>query len=476
MKKSVQYKLLFLFLLSLLVSLTISFGIHFLFFRQYYLHHTETRLLSVFEEVEENLQHENFEELVAEIDFRQQVGIIIADESFSYSFFSHILTSETGDKLSLELQNLILNQKEILENKHICIELRDSTVDGEEDLARMVFIKKLSDGNYCILSHPLETLESSMNAMEKFHAVAGVVACISGIFITLFFARSFTKPILAINEATKKMSQLDFQQKINHKSQDELGELAENINILSETLEEYKTALKKEIDFQKVLSQNMSHELKTPIAVMKGYLEAISYGIAAKKGKTDEYVSIVLCECDRMTELINQMLQLSKLTSALEHQLEQSTFTSVTFAEKIKKQHSPLLKQHQIEFIQEIQQINLWGNQELLLQCFGNFITNAVKYGDNKKIVMKIQENDTDFIYSCFNTGAQMEEEELTKIFDVFYMVDKSRSREKNSHGLGLSLCKSVAELHQGSIFANNSPDGVAFYLKIPKNHPKNNF
>lgn len=69
-----------------------------------------------------------------------------------------------------------------------------------------------------------------------------------------------------------------------------------------------------------------------------------------------------------------------------------------------------------------------------------------------------------------------MEEEELTKIFDVFYMVDKSRSREKNSHGLGLSLCKSVAELHQGSIFANNSPDGVAFYLKIPKNHPKNNF
>lgn len=469
MKISIQNKLLFLFILSLAVALATSLGIHFTFFRSYYLNHIENRLHSVFLEIEESFSEDNFEEIIAEIDFRQQVGVIITDGNFDYHFFPHLLTDSTQSNLIAELAHLIAINHNLLESAPLCIELKDPLVGTDEQIQRMVFIQKLPSGLYCILSHPLETLESSMDAMTRFHLVAGVVACLFGAVSTLFFSKNFTKPILEINQATQQMSQLDFQQRIHCSSQDELGELSNNINVLAHTLEEYKTALKKEIDFQKILSQNMSHELKTPISVMKGYLEAISYGIAEKNGKVDQYNAIILNECNQMTVLIDQMLELSMLNSSLDGTLEITSFSSAEFADKINNQHKNLLHQHEITFIQKIEDVTLWGNQELLAQSIGNFITNAVKYGDGNQIIMQIDQSSTHYRYSLFNTGTPIPDDELTRVFDVFYMVDKARSREKNSHGLGLTLSKSVAELHHGFIYCENTDQGVTFYIELPK-------
>lgn len=466
----IKNKLLFLFLISLLVTLSVSFGIHFLLFRVFYLNFVETRLFATFGTIEELIDYDNFYEQVAEIAFHQQTGVIIADENLEYAFFPHILTQETKDKTINQLKSMLeFNDVDLEKSYHIMM-LSNLTKDDEQEQEqeRLVFVKKLSSGDYCFLSHQLESLESSIDAMNQFHIIAGSFGCLFGIFTTLIFASSFTKPIIEINKATQKMSQLDFEYQIEYHSQDELGQLANNINILSKTLDEYKTALKKEIEFQKILSQNMSHELKTPISVMKGYLEAISYGIAQKKGKQDEYISVVLHECEQMTELINQMLELSKLNNDLDNSLEKKNFTSQEFLSNIKKHHGSLLQQNNINFIEKAPEYDLWGNQELLVQGFGNFITNAVKYGDKKDIIFEIQQTQDSHILSLFNTGSQLQDDELTKIFDVFYMVDKARSRKQNSHGLGLTLSKSVALLHQGSVYCENKPNGIVFYLKIP--------
>lgn len=470
MRKSIKNKLLFLFLLSLFVALSISFMMHTLFFRAYYLNHIENRLMNVYLEIQDNLYQENFEEIISEIDFGQQVGVIIADTDFEYTLFSHILSENTKYHLIYEIRGLIQSKTIDLDTYHICEELYDSVLENNEQIDRMVFVKKLSNGHYCILSHPLEALESNVEAVNQFHISCALIACIFGITSTLIFSKEFTKPIIEINNVTKKMSKLAFKQRIHYNSQDELGELAGNINILSETLEEYKTALEKEVSFQKILSQNMSHELKTPIAVMKGYLEAITYGIADKNGKTDEYISVILNECDQMTELIDQMLQLSKLSSDLEDTLEKSKFSSQDLIDKINHQHSHLLKQESIEFNIHSPPLELWGNQELISQSIGNFITNAVKYGDGNEISLKIEEKENTHLYSLFNSGEPIPDDELPKIFNVFYMVDKARSRKVNSHGLGLSVCKSIAELHSGRVFCENSPSGVTFFMEIPKN------
>lgn len=468
MKISITQKLLFLFLLAIFLTISASFSIHFMFFRPYFLSYTETRLLSVYEEVERNLGKENFQEMVSELDFRMQVGIIIADKNFNNLFFSHSLTEETKQMLKYELELFVETYQSDLTYSHICQELYETDLGGEEQLERMVFIKELPNGLYCILSHPLETLEGSMLAVNQFHVFAGLFACCFGICATVFFSKKFTKPILAINRATEKMTQLDFNQKIDYNSQDELGELSNNINILSTTIIDYKTTLEKEIQFQKILSQNMSHELKTPISVIQGYNQGISSGMAAKKGKVEKYHNVIFHECEQMTFLIDQMLGLSKLSSTLVESLEKSTFSSGEFADKIKLQHRNLMEQNNITFTQDIDDFLLWGNLDLLLQGFGNFVTNAVKYGDGKEIIIKIKKIDNFQVYSLFNTGSPIPESELKHIFSVFYMVDKARSREKNSHGLGLSVCHSIAELHKGSVYCENAENGVIFHLKIP--------
>lgn len=469
MKTSIRQKLLVLFTLSLGSSLVLSFLLHWIFFSPYYLNHIEKRLLAVFDEVESHLYEDNFEEIVGEIDYRQQVGIIIADETFEYSFFAAILNSSTGDILATELKNLISSQAQTLKESHISVQLQEESLSGEDYLARLMVIKRLSNGYYCILSHPLSTLESSMDAMHQFHFMAVAIGFLLGLLSTLFYAGRFTKPIIEISEATKRMSKLDFEQKISYHSQDELGELATNINILSEKLEEHRVALKKEIAFQKVLSQNMSHELKTPISVMKGYLDAIAYGIAAKKNAEDEYIAVVLEECDRMNELIGQMLHLSKLTSVQTEDLVKSTFSSSDFATRISNQHHGLLTQHTVTYKESVPPLDLWGNPDLLAQALGNFVTNAVKYGDKQEILFTISQTQTHHRYSVFNTGPPLPPEECDKVFDVFYMVDKARSREQNSHGLGLSVTKTIAELHNGKVYCENTPLGVTFFLELPK-------
>lgn len=468
MIKSIKNKLLSLFLISLLVALLISLGIHLLFFRPYFLNFTENKLISIYTEINQNIERDDFEVFVSEIGFKEQLGIVVSDINFEYVFIPHILSTTTKNNLILESKYLIDTIDVDLEKSYICVQLNNSMIENDDAIERMFFIQKLSNGYYCILSHQLETLENNINAMNQFHIIVGLIACLFGVITTIFFSKSFTKPIIEINAITQKMSHFDFGSNIQYNSQDELGQLSQNINILSNNLEEYQIALKKEIEFQKILSQNISHELKTPIAVMKGYLEAISYGIASKKGKVEEYTSIVLNECEQMTLLIDQMLELSKLTSALEHTFDETIFSSSDFNQIIKNKHNALLEHKNIEFICNIQELQLRGNLELVSQCIGNFITNAIKYGDNVKIVFEIKEEKNYSIYSVFNTGSTISKPEQEKIFDVFYMIDKARSRKYNSHGLGLTVCKSVADIHKGSVFCENKDNGVIFYLKIP--------
>lgn len=189
MKKSISNKLLTLFLISLLVSLLISFSVHFFFFRPYFLNFTENKLNSIYNEINQNIEYTDFDVFVSEIAFKEQLCIIISDVDFEYIFFTHTLSTKTQNNLIYESKYLIENSNTDLENSYICIELDNSIIGNDDGIERMFFIKKLSNGNYCILSHQLETLESSINAMNQFHIYVGLIACLFGAITTFFSLR-----------------------------------------------------------------------------------------------------------------------------------------------------------------------------------------------------------------------------------------------------------------------------------------------
>lgn len=453
-----------MFLGCLGLTLLLSYCLHTAFFERYYVDHYEKRLLDIFDEIEENIDSSTLTDVISEIDYRQQVDISIIDRNLHTGLRSHNQNNMTEYRLEPEFHSLITEEKERIKTSYLCI-----TTSGLSSAPRLLFIKQLSDGRYCMLSHPWESLESSMDAMTDFHFIMGGLACFVGALCTLFLSGQFTKPIIEISKVTENLSNLDFKQKITYKSRDELGELAQSINVLSRKLEEHQVALKNEIELQKVLSQNMSHELKTPISVMKGYLEGVTHGIVDTEEGRNEYLAIVLEECDRMTCLIDRMLHLSKLTSFQEQGLSMEEISSVILAKNLQGHCGTLLKKENLDLILEVSTVEIWGNQELLVQALGNFVSNGVKYGDSKTLKLKIEEEGGYTLLSVFNSGKVVPENEVERIFNVFYVLDKARSRQMNSHGLGLAVCKTVAELHHGTAFCGSEEGGMWFSLKIPK-------
>lgn len=471
MKKSIRLKLLWLFFQSLGVALCVSLVLHNLLFPLYYMNHIEERLLVVYDLIDSNGEGD-LSLLLSDLDEAHQIGIVLTDSSLNRVTFSFNHMSGSEQRLDRDIHSLIQTELPRLKRGHIFVTL--SSEGGNEGMPpRKVFVKALSNGGYCVLTHPLESLESTLDTMSDFHFMAGAIACLLGMISTFFFSQKFTKPIIEIGRVTEAMSQMDFSKKIHYDSEDELGQLAGSIQILSHSLEANRSALKKEIAFQKVLTQNMSHELKTPISVIKGYVEALQYGVAQDQETQEEYMQIVLSECDRMNELVSQMLHLSKLTTYQDRVLEKEAVSPEDFVQEIKRQAQGILEQKQLPFHYDIaceEGAVLWVHFKLLSQAFGNFVTNAVKYGDGKEIRMSIQEEGAHFVLSLYNSGLPIPLEEWDKVFDVFYMVDKVRGRENNSHGLGLSVSKTIVELHQGRVSCYGVEDGTVFSMHIPKN------
>lgn len=464
MRKSIRLKLLSQFLFSLTVALFVSFIIQSIYFRPFYLHHIEDRLIAVVQLVEQHSESEDLQSVLEEIDTSKQVEIIITDHRLHNVVLSYNQTRPSNlERVDRELHEVISEKIDYLQDTHLFTVV-------EMDPPRLILVKSLSNGGYCIVTHPMESLESSLQVMGYFHYLAGTIACIIGVFVTFFLAKRFTRPIIEISKATEAMSRLDFQHKIDCNSQDELGQLARSINILSEKLEANGIALQNEVAFQKVLSQNMSHELKTPISVIKGYLEALSFGVVEDEETKAEYISVVLQECDRMNELISQMLHLSKLNSYQDSILEKEFITPSEFVEMIRLQSQAMLGQNNISFQSDfLCTTPIYAHRDLITQAFGNFVSNAVKYGDGKLIKIKVEDCDSHHRLSLLNTGKPISEEEAKKVFDVFYMVDKVRGRENNSHGLGLSVTKTITDLHQGTVGATVEEGGMSFFIVLPK-------
>lgn len=464
MKKSIRLKLLSMFLFSLAVALFVSFVVQSVFLRPYYLNHTEERLLFLVSIVDEYYGTEQLEEMLVHYELSKQVEIIVTDRNMHNVEISfNQMHQGNVERLDRELHSLVADSLEILEESHLFSAMKN-------DVPRLVLVKKLSSGQYCIMTQPMESMESNLAAMNEFYFLTGSLACLMGVLATFYFSKHFTHPIIEISRATEAMANLDFSKKISYTSADELGQLAHSINRLSEKLEENGIALQNEIAFQKVLSQNMSHELKTPISVIKGYVEALSFGVAEDKETQDDYISVVLKECDRMNELIGQMLHLSKLNSYQDTLLEKEFIPAVDFATQIKEQCTPLIQQKNIPLQLEIRcDSPIYAHRELLVQAFSNFLSNAIKYGDGKELKLTMEENESHHTLSLYNSGAVISQEEAEKVFDVFYMVDKVRSRENNSHGLGLSVTKTISNLHHGSVSCTPEEKGMLFSIVLPK-------
>jgi signal transduction histidine kinase len=299
--------------------------------------------------------------------------------------------------------------------------------------------------------------------------IAGLIVIFIGGIVILIFSKKITKPIIEMSNVAEGISNLEFDKRVNFKSYDELGKLGESINKISEKLCASINELKDDVERRKQLVRNMSHELKTPIGIIKGYAEGLKYGVADDKEKMNKYCSVLVEECDRMDKLVLELLNHSMMEAGMV-KLNKTSFDVIELISEIIERFSSTLIEKGITFdLKCPKNCMICADRDMLEKAINNFITNAIDHVEGRNFIqLTAEKKESALKISVYNTGSHIQIEDLEKIWDVYYKADKARSRKYGGHGLGLAIVKSMIQLHLGITSVENVDDGVVFYLQIP--------
>jgi len=272
-----------------------------------------------------------------------------------------------------------------------------------------------------------------------------------------------------MSNVAENISNLYFDKRVNLEHQDEIGKLGESINKISEKLSASINGLKQDVERRKQLVSNMSHELKTPIGIIKGYAEGLKYVVVDDKEKMAKYCSVLVEECDRMDNLVRELLNHSKMEAGMV-ELNITSFDSGEFISKIAERFKPTFIEKGITFdFKCVNNYIISADRDMLEKAINNFITNAIDYVEGRNFIqLTAEKKEKGIKISVFNTGNHIPTEDLEKIWDIYYKVDKARSRKYGGHGLGLSIVRLIVQLHGGITKVENVGEGVIFSLEIP--------
>ena len=344
----------------------------------------------------------------------------------------------------------------------------------------MVGVLNDNTGIYARSSY--QSMMESAEISNRFLAYVGIMAGVIGSVVLFVVSKTFTTPILELSDIATRMANLDFEVRYRDEREDEVGILGNSMNFLSEKLEntisDLKTAnneLKKDIEQKEQIDKirteflsNVSHELKTPIALIQGYAEGLKDNINEDMESREFYCDVIIDEANKMNVMVQKLLSLNQIESGKEPvAFERFDITALVCSIL----NSTEILFHQKEVLLSFEQnepIYVWADEYRIEEVVTNYVSNALNHvsGDKRIEVSIIPKGDVVRI-SVFNTGESIPEEDLERIWDKFYKVDKARTREYGGSGIGLSIVKAIMNSHNQQFGAANRENGVEFWFEL---------
>ncbi|WP_431811085.1 sensor histidine kinase [Lysinibacillus sp. FW12] len=344
----------------------------------------------------------------------------------------------------------------------------------QNDIKYKILITKSDETNSYIFSMAsLQPVDEAVQMIEEYYIYIVAFVFILILLASFYYSVKIAKPLLRINRTTEKIANLDFSETIAVHSQDEIGDLSRNINVLSNRLSMYIDQLQQDIEKEKKLENTrkefisgVSHELKTPLSIMKSCITILRGNVA--NHKKEYYFDALEQEVDKMDLLIIDMLELAKYESGT-YKMQMDAFYIHSLLEEICQKLMPEIEQKQLRVETHLLQIEVVANQRRIEQVLMNFLTNAIRYSPaQESIIVAIEAEGKQVRISVENKGAQIEKDHLEKIWERFYRIDASRKRSEGGTGLGLAISKNILMLHGVEYGVCNTSDGVEFYFYLP--------
>lgn len=335
-----------------------------------------------------------------------------------------------------------------------------------------------------IMSTPLSSIRESVELSNRFLAYVGIIAAAAGAMIVYFLTKRMAAPINEISVLSEKMSNLDFDvtyEPTGHEVE-EIRILGNSMNMLSERLKdtvgELKSAnnqLQRDIEekikideMRKEFIANVSHELKTPIALIQGYAEGLQEGMAEEKESRDYYCEVIVDEAGKMNKMVKQLLTLSSLESGNDRMVMER-FDLVELIAGVVNAAQLMIQQNEITIkFEEQNPVYVWADEFKIEEVVTNYLSNAIHHaGGEKMIVIRIGRENGRVRVEVFNTGNPIPTEALPNIWSKFYKVDKARTRAYGGSGIGLSIVKAIMEAHGQECGVVNWDNGVEFWFTL---------
>ena len=432
----------------------------------------------------ESVVNESVSNIVLDYSNKHNITIALVDSMTDKAIYS---SQREGDMFLDRIQEGFIGNKNI-KKKDILYKSDNYTIILHNTPQNSSFIEGFG---YCsdnqtivIMSTPVAGLKESVNISNKFLIYVAVIGFIITVIITFLITKMITSPILQLAEISNKMGKLDFTARYMGKRSDEIQTLGQNMNYMSDRLkkaisklQEANEVLKEDIKRKEAIDEmrkdfiaNVSHELKTPIALIQGYAEGLNEGLCEDEESRKYYTEVIMDESEKMNKMVKQLLTLSSLESG-NSILHKENFNMTSLTEGVLSSISILIGEKNVEVnFDTSRDVFLYADEFKIEEVVTNYISNAIHHvNDNGTIKIDVSEDERNVYFSVYNTGNQIPEKDLANVWEKFFKVDKAHSRSYGGSGIGLSIVKAIVEAHGGAVKVVNKSDGVEFGFKIPR-------
>ena len=486
---SVRIKLFLTISLVILGIITFLILVNNFVFGQFYLYSKRQVLKSVYTTVNDyynNCEEGDLSSELEQIAIKNNFDILIRNNQNINVFTSSKDFFSTLGQMNEMTSKLHTGSSEVIEksNNYRIIKIKD-TQNG----VTYVLLSAKLDNNYLLyIRIPINSIQESVKISNNFlYLMAGFAILIAAVIVS-YVSRKFTEPILELNAIAKKMSNLDFSHKYRiTDADDEINNLGKSINTMSDKLEKTikqlrntNIELEKDIEekskideMRKSFISDVSHELKTPIALIQGYSEGLLENVNTDEENRKLYAEVILDETNKMDKLVKQLLELMKLEYG-KREFTDSVFNIVEVEKEVIRKSKVMLEETQVEVKYETpEEINVYADDFYIEQVVTNYITNAIKHVkevDGEKYIkitneVNIEKNNVRI--KVFNTGEQISEEHMARIWNRFYKIDESRNRSNGGTGIGLAFVKAIMTNYGKDYGLINKENGVEFYFDL---------
>ena len=456
--------------------------------RDFYEYNKEKQLINVYEIINEyyNVENNN-NDLAQELDkisINNNFDILIRNNENVSVYSSNKDFYHTIGEITFSIINNEKEQKNILEkNEKYTISLFKDT---KTTINYIMLLAKLDNSYDLYIRMPVASIEESVKISNEFISIIAIFIIIIGGTVLSIVSRRFSDPIVELNQIAKKMSNLDFSQKYKiSDTDDEIDMLGNSINTLSDKLETTINQLRKtnfelerdieeksKIDeMRKSFISDVSHELKTPIALIQGYSEGLIENVNSDDESRKFYAEVILDESTKMDKLVKQLLELMKLEYG-KMTFNNKEFNIVELEKEILRKTAVMIEKENVILEENLKEdILVYADDFYIDQVLTNYITNAIKYsiyinGEKRVKIENVLMGDKVRV-KVFNTFNQFSEEDKIRIWNRFYKVDESRNRENGGNGIGLSLVKAIMNNYGNQFGVKNVAGGVEFYFDL---------